>query len=625
MKNLLNLACAGALLALAIVVMLSSCGGGGSNLPNPNPQNATTVADASQAYDNGSHIKTRVYSGVSDDAAIPDGTVINLAEGESRVFFAKHFAKLLQPTRPIRYAEEETTEIPGMRTIVAFKGLDQSNMGITGNLEFSTGLITIAFDDLPKGGRYDLSFKGAIPPSNLLAFVNGRIEDARPPTPPGNGGNSSDDAGWFIGGLAIGLLGLAICPTDAAGIILTRAAGVTPPPPPERVLARVAPTPASISTDPGGMVTPLSATAYDADDVVIITGVLYSWSVTDPAAGSVDDLGGGSARFWSGTKPGSYPGVVKVVASYGGVIVTANVSVTVRPVQPPVNQPPVAKLVVSPTSGESPLTVHADGSGSYDLDGTVVKYEWFFYGGGGHADIGGTTMNHTYDVPGDYSVWLRITDDDGAIAWSAAGVNITVTAPPSEPPIAGMSAIPSTGPAPLAVAFDGSASTGNPTSYSWDFTNDGSTDATGVTADHTYAVAGTYTAKLTVTNVTGSDTAATTITVTPAQQINYDLFPKDHNGNINGYFSGQGQQSLTLELEPIPAGVGFVLWEITEGPSGAGTVPLGNQPCAACEFYYSAAGTYKVHAVPYTSESSYQNGDAAIGSEADFIITITAG
>src|SRR3989344_8519921 len=94
---------------------------------------------------------------------------------------------------------------------------------------------------------------------------------------------------------------------------------------------------------------------------------------------------------------------------------------------PPENQLPVAHLTVTPTNGVAPLTVHADGTASSDPDGTIVKFEWFFYGGGGHADVGGATMDNTYDASGDYSIWLRVTDDDGAVAWSSDGVNITVT------------------------------------------------------------------------------------------------------------------------------------------------------------------------------------------------------
>jgi PKD repeat protein/glucose/arabinose dehydrogenase len=71
---------------------------------------------------------------------------------------------------------------------------------------------------------------------------------------------------------------------------------------------------------------------------------------------------------------------------------------------------------------------------------------------------------------------------------------------------------------PLAVSFDGSTSTdpdvGDTLTYAWDFDGNGSTDATGVSASHTYNTAGTYNARLTVTDQGGlSNSTTRTITV----------------------------------------------------------------------------------------------------------------
>ncbi|MQW74974.1 DUF1349 domain-containing protein [Nocardioides sp. dk4132] len=76
-------------------------------------------------------------------------------------------------------------------------------------------------------------------------------------------------------------------------------------------------------------------------------------------------------------------------------------------------------------------------------------------------------------------------------------------------PIARATADPTSGPAPLTVQFDGSGSfdadTGDATglTYAWDFDGDGTTDATTPTASFTYAEAGNYTARLTVTDEGG--------------------------------------------------------------------------------------------------------------------------
>jgi PKD repeat protein len=78
-------------------------------------------------------------------------------------------------------------------------------------------------------------------------------------------------------------------------------------------------------------------------------------------------------------------------------------------------------------------------------------------------------------------------------------------------PKADFAAAPTTGAAPLQVAFT-DTSTGSPTSWAWDF-GDG---ATATTADptHTYAVDGSYTVTLTATNAAGSDSVVRTDAVT---------------------------------------------------------------------------------------------------------------
>ncbi|WP_345119898.1 PQQ-dependent sugar dehydrogenase [Dactylosporangium darangshiense] len=92
--------------------------------------------------------------------------------------------------------------------------------------------------------------------------------------------------------------------------------------------------------------------------------------------------------------------------------------------------------------------------------------------------------------------------------------------PNNQPPVAAFTATPTSGAAPLAVSFNGSTSSdADPADqgllqYAWDFTNDGTTDATTPTANFTYTAAGTYTAKLTVTDTAGATgTKTTTITV----------------------------------------------------------------------------------------------------------------
>ena len=87
----------------------------------------------------------------------------------------------------------------------------------------------------------------------------------------------------------------------------------------------------------------------------------------------------------------------------------------------------------------------------------------------------------------------------------------------NQPPVAVPSANPTSGAAPLAVSFSGTASTdpeGGTLTYAWDFDGNGTDDATTATASHTYTTAGTYQARLRVTDPGGlSNSKTVTITV----------------------------------------------------------------------------------------------------------------
>ncbi len=100
--------------------------------------------------------------------------------------------------------------------------------------------------------------------------------------------------------------------------------------------------------------------------------------------------------------------------------------------QPAPNQPPVASFTYSPSSPQVGQTVHFNGSGSHDPDGSIVSYSWNF--GDGHTGSG-VTVNHSYSHAGTYTVRLTVTDNDGASATKTK--SISVAAAPSLPPLRG--------------------------------------------------------------------------------------------------------------------------------------------------------------------------------------------
>jgi endoglucanase len=87
-----------------------------------------------------------------------------------------------------------------------------------------------------------------------------------------------------------------------------------------------------------------------------------------------------------------------------------------------INNPPVARVTATPTSGAAPLVVSFSASTSTDADGDALTYAWNF----GDNTIGsGVTASHTYTTAGSYVA--TVTASDGKGGSSQAGVTITVT------------------------------------------------------------------------------------------------------------------------------------------------------------------------------------------------------
>jgi len=165
------------------------------------------------------------------------------------------------------------------------------------------------------------------------------------------------------------------------------------------------------------------------------------------------------------------------------------------------------KLALSLVNSTGTVVVQgvANGMGA-NLNATVTAGNYYLVVDGVGSTNNATTGYTDYDSLGRYGL---------AGSWAAA----TVTPPPpppvvNVPPVASaVGSTPLTGIAPLAVKLVGTASSdadGTIASYRWEF-GDGSAVATTATANHTYA-AGTYTARLVVTDNLGAS-ASTTVQI----------------------------------------------------------------------------------------------------------------
>jgi PKD repeat protein len=93
------------------------------------------------------------------------------------------------------------------------------------------------------------------------------------------------------------------------------------------------------------------------------------------------------------------------------------------------NHDPVAVAKVTPTTGEAPLTVNFDGSGSSDPDGDTLTYAWDLDDDGAFDDSTIAKPTHTYTAAGSHTATLRVTDARGASDTDSVTISVGNTAP----------------------------------------------------------------------------------------------------------------------------------------------------------------------------------------------------
>lgn len=281
----------------------------------------------------------------------------------------------------------------------------------------------------------------------------------------------------------------------------------------------------------GGAATPV-ATLGDTTafiDTGLTDGTLYAYNVTAlNAAGESDSSA-----------------VVSATPSQLIVLPSASQEIGVRPLS--------VSFQAEVSGGRSPYTLH-----------------WAF---GDGATSSSATPSHVFTSSGVYDVQLNVTDAFGT--WSVSSLAVTAVDPLALAPLA---ANVTTGATPMAVRFNSTVTGGlAPYTYAWTF-GDGATSAV-ADPTHAYASAGTYTARVNVTDAMGS-WVASSLNVTAVAPVSISQMA----ANVT-----TGTAPLTVHFQAATqGGLSPVSYAWSFGDGGASTL-------ANPDHTYAAAGTYLVN------------------------------
>ncbi|MEQ1872030.1 MAG: PKD domain-containing protein, partial [Vicinamibacterales bacterium] len=254
--------------------------------------------------------------------------------------------------------------------------------------------------------------------------------------------------------------------------------------------------------------------------ITLPSGATLDGSVTDdglPSGATVTRLwvkldGPGSVTFDNAASPittatfsvaGSY--TLRLTATDTSLFGSDDVVVVVNSATP-LNTQPIAR----PGGPYTSTTGHVltfDGSASTDGDNDPLSYAWLFGDGGTGS---GATPTHTFSSADQFTVTLTVTDGKGGSHSASTSVAV---AQANRPPVANAGG-PYAGDAGSPIGLSGTKSSDPDNQalvYDWAF-GDGET-GTGASPVHVYAVPGTFTVTLTVTDGPGLSHSATTSAV----------------------------------------------------------------------------------------------------------------
>ncbi|AKB27731.1 Chitin binding protein [Methanosarcina siciliae T4/M] len=292
---------------------------------------------------------------------------------------------------------------------------------------------------------------------------------------------------------------------------------------------------ANFTADVTSGIAPLTVQFYDESTGVIILD--YAWDFDND--GIVDSTLQNPSFTYEAA--GTY-NVSLTVSNTGGssTETKADYIVSVLP------DSPVADFSVDVTSGPAPLTVQftdlttngpISWAWDFESDGIIDSYE--------------QNPSWTYNAAGNYTVTMTAAN----LVASDTVTRVNLTSVENLPPMADFSADPVATLIGCSVQFT-DLSTNSPTSWQWDFDNDGTIDSTMQNPSYTYTTAGTYTVNLTVSNPAGSGDEVKSDYITVKEQASpASDFTYTSDGSsitITKYIGSDDIVLIPAEIEGLP-------------------------------------------------------------------------
>ena len=237
---------------------------------------------------------------------------------------------------------------------------------------------------------------------------------------------------------------------------------------------------------------------------------------------------------------------------------------------------PGTKILVSEVVHSAPTT-------PFPATGVVYSFTWTA------PAVAGTVTLHGAGVSGDGRSGIAGVDTEATDGTAITSVPIMVTAatpPPTPLPTASFTG-PTTGIVAMPVTFDSTGSTGTNLTRNWNFGDSPTTtgvDATGITATHSYAAAGTYTVTLTLIDSLGVSVSTTHSIVISA--VAAHVAPV---ANAGGPYMGTAGTAVAFNGSASTVSNGLTAmysWDFGDGSAlGTGATP---------SHTYAMAGTFLV-------------------------------